>query len=89
MIRGKSREPAQFVQRQGVRLLVFQNTDFSEETLYSFRNYGALFVPRGRNVAKAVSIAVEKIRTGTVVRYEGPYQEEFKKSLLKLADWKH
>ena len=88
MIRGKSREPAQFVQRQGVRLLVFQNTD-SGETLYSFRNYGALFVPRGRNVAKAVSFAVEKIRTGTVVRYEGPYQEEFKKSLLKLADWKH
>ena len=89
MIRGKSREPAQFVQRQGVRLLVFQNTDFSGETLYSFRNYGALFVPRGRNVAKAVSIAVEKIRTGTVVRYEGPYQEEIKKTLLKLADWKH
>lgn len=29
MIRGKSREPAQLVQRQGVRLLVFQNTDFS------------------------------------------------------------
>ena len=89
MIRGKSREPAQLVQRQGVRLLVFQNTDFSGETLYSFRNYGALFVPRGRNVAKAVSIAVEKIRTGAIAKYEGPYQEEIKKSLLKLADWKH
>ena len=89
MIRGKSREPAQFVQRQGVRLLVFQNTDFSGVTLYSFRNYGALFVPRGRNVAKAVSIAVEKIRSGAIARYEGPYQEEIKKSLLKLADWKH
>lgn len=89
MIRGKIREPAQLVQRQGVRLLVFQNTDFSGETLYSFRNYGALFVPRGRNVAKAVSIAVEKIRTGAIARYEGPYQEEIKKSLLKLADWKH
>ena len=89
MIRGKSREPAQFVQRQGVRLLVFQNTDFSGETLYSFRNYGALFVPRGRNVAKAVFFAVEKIRTGAIARYEGLYQEEIKKSLLKLADWKH
>lgn len=75
---------AQVIHRGNVTLLVMQSTCYKSAMLFSMGMCGALFVPRGQNVAKATADAVERIQAGALAKYEGPYQTELKNSLSQL-----
>lgn len=75
---------SQVIHKGNVTLLVIQSTCYKSAMLFSMGMCGALFVPRGQNVAKAVANAAERIQSGALSKYEGAYQSELKKSLSQL-----
>lgn len=76
---------AQEIERNGIRLIVFQRPEQRGYALFNLGTLGMLFTGRGVNVQQAVAWAFDAILHRRLSLFTGPYADEMARIMKQLV----